>query len=178
MEYYYTPASNIDLQNNKLILNDFEHKHLIKVLRKKIGDLLKITDGQRNIFNCKIVKVSGDIVVCDILDKEYNLYEPNINLKLFIALLRNNTRFEFAIEKAVELGVNSIQPVITEYTINKSSFSKTKLDRISKIIISAMGQSQRCYLPGFDNAISFDDMIKFLESYIFQLQFLLPSLNQ
>jgi 16S rRNA (uracil1498-N3)-methyltransferase len=160
MEYYYTPASNIDLQNNKLILDDFEHKHLVKVLRKKIGDTLKITDGKRNIFDCKIVKVSGDSIECEILEKKYNLYEPEINLKLFIAPLRNNSRFEFAIEKAVELGVNSIQPVITEFTINKNSFSKTKLDRIIKIIISAMGQSQRCYLPGFENAITFEDMIK------------------
>ena len=160
MEYYYTPASNIDLQNDKLILGDFEYKHIVKVLRKKAGDMIKITDGLRNIFDCKIVKVSGDSVVCEILEKNYNLYEPEINLKLFIAPLRNNSRFEFAIEKAVELGVNSIHPVITEFTINKSSFSKTKLDRITKIIISAMGQSQRCYLPGFENVILFDDMLK------------------
>lgn len=160
MEYYFTSASNIDLQNNKLTLNNFEHKHLIKVLRKKTGDTLKVTDGQRNIFDCKIVKISDDTVVCEILDKKYNVYEPEINLKLFIAPLRNNTRFEFAIEKAIELGSNSIQPVITEFTINKSSFSKTKLERISKIIISAMGQSQRCYLPGFENVICFDDMLK------------------
>jgi 16S rRNA (uracil1498-N3)-methyltransferase len=159
MEYYYTPASNVDLKNNKIILDDYEHKHLVKVLRKKTGDLLKITDGQRNIFDCRIVKIAGDCIVCEILDKKYNLFEPEINLKLFIAPLRNNSRFEFAIEKAVELGVNSVQPLITEFTVNKSSFSKTKLDRFSKIMISAMGQSQRCYLPEFKNAISFKDMI-------------------
>lgn len=160
MEYYYTHSSNIDLNSNTLILEDFEHKHLIKVLRKKAGDTIIITDGQRNIFDCRIVKIAGEKVICEILDKRYNLYESDINLKLFIAPLRNNTRFEFAIEKAVELGVSSIQPVITEFTVIKSSFSKTKLDRYSKIVISAMGQSQRCYLPTFENAMSFEEMVK------------------
>ncbi|MFA5404721.1 MAG: RsmE family RNA methyltransferase [Ignavibacteria bacterium] len=159
MEYYYTPVSNVDLKNNTLVLDDFEHKHLVKVLRKKIGDSIKITDGLRNIFDCKIVKISGNSIVCEILEKKYNLYEPEINLKLFIAPLRNNSRFEFAVEKAVELGVNSIHPVITEFTISKSSLSETKLDRYKKIIVSAMGQSQRCYLPGFDNVITFENMI-------------------
>jgi 16S rRNA (uracil1498-N3)-methyltransferase len=164
MEYYYTPESNIDLNNNTLFLEDFEYKHLVKVLRKKEGDLLKITDGLRNIFDCRIVNISKGRIICDILEKHFNLYEPEAYLKLFIAPLRNNTRFEFAVEKAVELGVSCIQPVITEFTINKSSFSKNKLERISKIIVSAMGQSQRCLLPGFENIISFDDMLESTKS--------------
>lgn len=164
MEYYYTLPENVDIDNNIIKITDFEHKHLIKVLRKKKGDKLKITDGQRNIFECKIVKVTKDCIFCDILDKMYNLYEPNVKLKLYIAPLKNNTRFEFAIEKAVELGVYSIHPVITEFTVNKSSLSKAKLDRIKKIIISAMGQSQRCYLPVMENIIKFDEMLELTES--------------
>jgi 16S rRNA (uracil1498-N3)-methyltransferase len=160
MEYYYTKPTNVDLQNNKLILDDIEHKHLAKVLRKKIGDKLNITDGLRNIFECKIVKITEKYILCDIIDTKFNLYENDINLILYIAPLKNNSRFEFAIEKAVELGASSIQPVITEFTISKSSFSKNKLERFNKIIISAMGQSQRCLLPVFNNVISFDDMLK------------------
>jgi 16S rRNA (uracil1498-N3)-methyltransferase len=159
MEYYYTKSTNIDLENGRLVLDEFEHKHLVKVLRKKTGDILKITDGARNVYDCKILKISGDKVFCEIITKYFNLYEPEFNLKLFIAPLRNNTRFEFAIEKVVELGVNSIHAVATEFTVNKSSFSKTKMERFKKIIISAMGQSQRCYLPEFKNIVSFDDMI-------------------
>jgi 16S rRNA (uracil1498-N3)-methyltransferase len=163
MEYYYTHPSKIDSENNSLTLDDFEHKHLIKVLRKKAGDTIKITDGMRNIYDCKIVKISGNNVRCEILKKYFNLYEPDVNLKLYLAPLRNNARFEFAIEKAVELGVNSIHPVITEFTVNKSSFSKSKMERYSKIIISAVGQSQRCFLPSFGNVISFDEFIKSTE---------------
>lgn len=163
MEYYYTKASNVDLENNNLILDDFQYKHLAKVLRKKTGDLVKITDGKRNIFDCRIVKIADDSIVCEILDKNYNLYEPEINLKLYLAPLRNLSRFEFALEKAIELGVNTIQPVITEFTVNKSSFTNTKLERFNKIVISAMGQSQRCFLPEFNNVISFEDLIKSTE---------------
>jgi len=160
MEYYYTPKSNVNLMENKLFLEDFEFKHLVKVLRKKEGDLIKITDGLRNIFDCKIVNITKGRIFCDILEKHYNLFEPEFYLKLFIAPLRNITRFEFALEKAVELGVSFIQPVITEFTVNKSSFSRNKMERFSKILISAMGQSQRCLLPEFGNVISFEDMLK------------------
>lgn len=159
MEYYYTPVTNIDLKNARLVLEGSEHRHLVKVLRKKAGDRLNITDGQRNIYDCRIVKIAGDRMICEILGSEYNLYEPEFNLKLYIAPLRNSSRFEFAIEKAVELGASVIQPVITEFTVNKSSFSKTKAERYKKIIISAMGQSQRCFLPEFGNVIPFKDMI-------------------
>lgn len=159
MEYYFTPVTNIDLKNGKLVLEGSEHRHLAKVLRKKAGDRLNITDGKRSIYDCRIVKIAGDRMICEILGSEYNLYEPELNLKLYIAPLRNSSRFEFAIEKAVELGASVIQPVITEFTVNKSSFSKTKAERYKKIIISAMGQSQRCFLPEFENVISFKDMI-------------------
>jgi 16S rRNA (uracil1498-N3)-methyltransferase len=164
MEYYYTQKSNIDINNNTLKLDNFEYKHLIKVLRKKVGDLIKITDGERNIFDCKIVNITKGEIFCSIIEKHFNLYEPEINLKLYLAPLRNNTRLEFAIEKAVELGVICIQPVITEFTVNKSSFSKNKMERISKILISAIGQSQRCLLPEFGNVISFEEMIKSTKS--------------
>lgn len=159
MEYYYTKASNVDLESKRLVLDDFEHRHIVKVLRKKTGDMLKITDGMGNIYDSKILSISSDKILCEIIEKSFNLYEPAIDLKLFIAPLRNNARFEFAIEKAVELGVNSIHPVASEYTVNKNSFSKTKLERFNKIIISAMGQSQRCFLPKLENVISFEEMI-------------------
>ena len=159
MEYYYTKSANVDLDNDRLIVDGFEHKHLVKVLRKKAGDTLKITDGARNIYDCKIVKISEDKIICDILGKYFNLYEPEINLHLYIAPLRNSARFEFAVEKAVELGVGTINLLSTEFTINKSSFSGTKLERLSKIIISAMGQSQRCFLPELKNVDSFGEML-------------------
>lgn len=160
MEYYFTEEKNVDLKNSRLIIDGFEYKHLIQVLRKKSGDLLTITDGKRNIYRCKIVEITKAEITCEILKTEYGLYEPELKIKLFVSPLRNSDRFEFLIEKVVELGVFEIYPVVSKYTVIKNSFSETKMNRLRKIIVSAMGQSQRCFLPSISNTVSFDDMLK------------------
>lgn len=159
MEYYFTKRENIDTEKNKLVVDNFEYKHLVRVLRKKEGDELTITDGERNIYNCRIIKINKDNLSCEIISKDFNLYEPDINISLYIAPLRNSGRFEFAIEKAVELGVSSIHPVITEFTVSKTSAGFSKAERLKKIIIGAMGQSQRCLLPKLYETIDFKKMI-------------------
>ncbi|MEO6696015.1 MAG: RsmE family RNA methyltransferase [Ignavibacteria bacterium] len=159
MEYYYTPAENVDIKNNLLVIDGIEFRHLTKVLRKKEGDQINVTDGLLNIYECKISKVESLKIVCNISATKYNLYEPDINLTLYISPLRNISRFEFAIEKAVELGVKFIQPVVTDRTISKGKFGNSKLERFRKIIVGAMGQSQRCYLPLMNNNIKFQEMI-------------------
>ncbi len=160
MEYYYTPAKNIDLEKSELTISGFEFTHLTRVLRKKSGDLITVTDGMRNIYSCKILRTEKEILRCAILNRDYNLSEPDINIHLYLSTLRNAARFEFAVEKAVELGAASIQTVITQFTVNKNSISKSKAERINKIIIGAMGQSQRCFLPEFRDTISLNEMIK------------------
>ncbi|MEP7146496.1 MAG: RsmE family RNA methyltransferase [bacterium] len=146
---------------NKLIINNFEFKHLTKVLRKRAGDSLTVTDGERNIYQCKIIFVNKNEILCDIFSKEFNLYEAKTEVTLYLSPLKNSSRFEFAVEKAVELGVVSIKPVSTEHTFNINEFSRSKIERINKIIIGAMGQSQRCFLPEFHNLITFKDMLNY-----------------
>ncbi|MBK9333716.1 MAG: 16S rRNA (uracil(1498)-N(3))-methyltransferase [Ignavibacteria bacterium] len=158
MEYYYTPSENVFESENKLYLREFEFKHLAKVLRKKTGDIVFITDGKKNIYECIITEIGKNEIVCAIEKKETDLNEPEIKLTLCLAPLRNLTRFEFAVEKAVELGVNTIVPVITQFTISKNEFSRNKQERFEKIIISAMGQSQRCYKPVFEKAVTLNEL--------------------
>jgi 16S rRNA (uracil1498-N3)-methyltransferase len=160
MEYYYTQKENVDLKSNVLTVDDFEYRHLIKVLRKKTGDKITVTDGQLTVYHCEIISINKDRLSCRILETQYDLNEPKIKLSLFLSPLRNQTRFEFVIEKAVELGVSSIHPVITEFTVNKNLNGKSKTDRLKKIIIAAMGQSQRCLLPELRSAVTFDEMIE------------------
>lgn len=161
MEYYYTKSDNIFTDKNSLIIKDFEYKHLVKVLRKKEGDEITVTDGKRNIYECSIKSINRNEIVCEIKSIKHNLYEPLQNLTLFVSPLHNQSRFEFLIEKAVELGVNAVYPVICENTVNKNDFSSTKIERIKKIIISAMSQSQRCFMPEFFNVISFREMLNY-----------------
>jgi len=160
MEYYYTTSPNINETEGRLIIDEYEFRHLVKVLRKKTGDKITVTDGLRNIYNCEIRKIDRDKMHCRILSKDFNLFEPDIDLTLCIAPLRNMSRYEFAMEKAVELGVNTIVPVITDFTILKNEFSRNKRDRIEKIIIAAMGQSQRCFKPLFEKCVKLNEFIK------------------
>lgn len=159
MEYYYTNRKNVDSSKGELVIDDFEFKHLVKVLRKKSGDEITITDGERNIYYCRISKIEKNKLYCIIERTGYNLHEPNTEIKLYLAPLRNSSRFEFAIEKAVELGVSSIHPVISEHTINRNISGGSRPERLRKIIIGAMGQSQRCVLPELKEAVTFEKML-------------------
>ena len=160
MEYYFTKKENVNADKSELIVDDFEYKHLVKVLRKNKGDEITITDGERNIYSCVIKEVEKSRIICLIKRTNFNLYELSVDIKLYLSPLRNSSRFEFAVEKAVELGVNSIHPVITEHTVNKNIFSSSKTERLRKIIIGAMGQSQRCLLPKLYEPVSFEKMIE------------------
>ncbi|HMS65590.1 MAG TPA: RsmE family RNA methyltransferase [Ignavibacteria bacterium] len=163
MEYYVVAKDKVNAEKNELIIDGNEYRHLAKVLRKKAGDLLTLTDGELNVYFCKIINIDNSHIVCEIESKSYDLNEPELSMTLFIAPLRNMSRFEFLIEKAVELGVKAIQPVLTEHTVVKFPFSKSKIDRFIKIISAAMSQSQRCYMPEFRKAVSFSDMLKLTE---------------
>jgi len=160
MEYYFTKKVNVNPEKSELIVDDFEYKHLVKVLRKNTGDEITITDGERNIYSCIIKEIEKSRIICSIEKTNYNLYELSVDIKLFLSPLRNLSRFEFAVEKAVELGVNSIHPVITEHTVNKNIFNSSKTERLRKIIIGAMGQSQRCLLPKLYEPVTFEKMIE------------------
>jgi 16S rRNA (uracil1498-N3)-methyltransferase len=142
MEYYFTSKRNI--KDDKLTIAGDDFKHLSKVLRKKSGDLVWVTDGEKNLYKTEIEKIDKNSIICRILEKSYNINEPEIKVILHQSLLKNPARFEFVIEKAVELGVYEIQPIVTEHVINKKS---DKADRWQTIALAAMKQSQRCYLP-------------------------------
>ncbi len=159
MEYYYINKEKISEDNKLITVDGFQYRHLAIVLRKKVGDIIEITDGNLNVYETKIVKITKTEIICEIINRKYNLFEPDISITLYISLLKNSERFEFAVEKCVELGVKSIVPVITERTVTKSGISKSKIDRIKRIIETAVGQSQRCFLPEFENSISFKELI-------------------
>jgi len=151
MEYYYTPKMYVSASS--LTIVDDEAKHLSRVLRKNSGEKIYVTDGEGGLYETVINKVSKDIIECSVLNTSFMINEPLQKINLYLSLLKNPDRFEFAIEKAVELGVNSIHPVITEHTINKT---RNKTERWQAIAMSAMKQSQRCVLPKVYEPVEFD----------------------
>lgn len=159
MEYYYTEKKNIFPDKNELVIDNFEYSHLVKVLRKRVGDEVTITDGESGVYECRIIGIGKDKITCTILSTKFDIFESKHKVHLYLSVLKNSERFEFAIEKAVELGVVSITPVFTERVINKSAFSVNKLKRLNQIILSAMSQSQRCFKPELNSPETFSDML-------------------
>lgn len=155
MEHYYALPQNI--KNGTLVITDDEAKHLSKVLRKDAGSEILVTDGTGNLYSCTIESIGKKEITCSINDRHYNVNEPAIKLTAYISLLKNPSRFEFAIEKLTELGIYGIQPIITERVISKE---KDKSERWQSIALSAMKQSQRCVLPKVNKPVDYNIAIK------------------
>lgn len=139
MNIFYSPNT----VQNAIILPEEESKHCTKVLRKSVGDSIHIIDGKGNLFLAKIEEINKKNCICSILETHTNYGNHNYFLRMCVAPTKNIDRFEFFIEKAVEIGVNEIIPIITE----NSERRILKLDRIERIILSAMKQSYKATMP-------------------------------
>lgn len=154
MEYYYTPKQYIS--SGSLTIVDDEAKHLARVLRKQAGAEIFVTDGLGNLFKTSISSVNKAVIECKIIERYTGLNEPKKKIILFQSLLKSPDRFEFAIEKSVELGVHEIYPLITDNVINKVA---NKVERWQAIALAAMKQSQRCRLPLVHPPVEFKETI-------------------
>ncbi len=132
-----------------------ESKHIVKVLRKKTGDQLHITNGNGWLFTSEII--IADIKKC-IVSTKTKILQPkhNYNLHLAVAPTKMNDRYEWFLEKATEIGVDSITPIICEHSERKI----IKHERSKRIMQTAMKQSLQCHLPKLNESISFKEFIK------------------
>ena len=152
MELFYN--KNISIKTNQFHLDGIENKHINKVLRKKQGDLIIFTNGKNLKFKVKIIKLSKKSSLFKVLSFEKVL--SNKNLHVAISILKSPARFEIFLEKAVEIGVSEITPIICKRTLRK----RVKIERCNKIIISALKQSFKYHIPKFNSPIAFKDFIK------------------
>jgi len=131
-----------------------ESHHITRVLRKKVDDEIFITNGSGQAFKTKIITTSSKSCRVEILES----YQDNplpYNLHVGIAPPKSSDRFEFFLEKATELGITEITPLLCANSERK----RINLNRSYKIIQSAMKQSQRFYLPFINDMIPFDDFV-------------------
>lgn len=131
-----------------------EHRHLSRSLRKNIGDHILVTDGEDTMFEVVIRSMERGETVCEIVETHLRRNEPRMSVTLAVSLLKNPARFDFLMEKATELGVRSIVPLVCERTIVKHE----KHERLEKIAIAAMKQSGRCYCPRIFPLSTFPEM--------------------
>jgi len=131
-----------DVNQGHVILQKEEHTHCKKVLRKSVGDTLYITDGRGNIFLCKIESFQKESTTCQIVETTLHT-ELLPKTAIAIAPVKNMARIEWFLEKATEIGISEIQIIMTQRSEKKS----IKLERLEKIIVSAMKQSLKAHLP-------------------------------
>ena len=152
LPFFYINEYNV-LQK-QIVLNEETSKHVVKVLRMKVGEQLNLTDGKGNHLTCEIK--DDHKKHCAVEVKETSFKEQGTRkVTIAISLLKNANRFEWFLEKATELGVAEIIPLICERTEKE----KFRQDRLQGIVVSAMLQSQQYWLPVLHEPVQFDDLV-------------------
>jgi 16S rRNA (uracil1498-N3)-methyltransferase len=152
MQLFYNPNINSDTKN--FFFDKEESKHIVKVLRKKDTDILYVTNGLGFLFITKITLASDSKCTVEIVEVIKNDVPKN-HLHIAIAPTKMNDRFEWFLEKATEIGIQEISPIICEHSERK----QLKTDRFEKIIQSAMKQSNQLFLPKLNEPILFKEFI-------------------
>ena len=153
MQLFYNP--DITENTTEFSFNKEESKHIVKVLRKSVDQTLQITNGNGWLFTAQITVADIKNCVVQIINKKLQV-KKNYSLHLAVAPTKMNDRYEWFLEKATEIGIDSITPIICDHSERKI----IKPERFEKIIQSATKQSLNCYLPKLNPAIAFKDFIK------------------
>lgn len=169
------PLSNIEIfyseyiDENRIYLIEDEINHCINVFRKKINDIIFITDGKGNLYKAKIFDIKKEKLASQIIEK-ISFQNTTENVFICIPLLKNKDRFRFAIEKSVEMGITRF----FFFNSDRSIASKFDEAKIKKIMIETLKQSIRTFLPDFVYFTSFYKMIESINSeeqiFVFDLE--------
>ena len=152
MQLFFQP--DIDESTQQIIFSREESKHIVKVLRRTEGALLKVTNGKGLLFTAQIITADIKQCVAKIIDTEKEA-RPNYWLHLAVAPTKMNDRYEWFLEKATEIGIDEITPVICDHSERKV----VKLDRYERVLQSAMKQSLHFRMPKLNEPVSFSEFI-------------------
>ena len=150
MQLFYCP----ELLNDTSFLSNEESVHCFKVLRKKVGDQIHLIDGAGGFYEAKITIASQKKVIFNVI-KKWHQPQSHYSLHIAIAPTKNNDRFEWFLEKATEIGIDEVTPIICDHSERKM----IKNERMEKIILSAAKQSLKSKLPKINKVTSFNDFL-------------------
>ena len=137
-----------------LELDEDTSKHVAQVLRMREGELLQLTDGKGNLATAQVKTAHKKHTTVTITNAHF-VPAPRRKTAIAISLLKNANRFEWFLEKATELGIQIIIPLICEHT-ERQHF---RLDRMQAVLVSAMLQSQQSWLPELVEPVPFEKWI-------------------
>ena len=143
-------ASTIDV-----VLDEATSKHMAQVLRMENGEQLQLTNGKGILFTAQIT--DNNRKRCSTRIMQTTNHKPQTsNICIGISPVKNNTRFEWFLEKATEIGVTEIVPLIC----NRTEKTVFKFERMKSILVSAMLQSQQSWLPFLHEPVKFNEFVK------------------
>ena len=151
MALFYVP--NITSAN---ILPEEESQHAIKVLRLQVGDAIEVLDGVGGFYRAKITNPHPKNCGFEITETKVVFGKRDYKLHIAIAPTKNIERLEWFIEKATEIGIDEISPIICRFSERKL----IKAERLEKIIVSAAKQSVKAYFPKLNPICTFDELMK------------------
>lgn len=144
-----------DISSDMVTLGAEESNHCCRVMRHKVGDVIGVTDGCGSLCRAEIVTADPKGCVVGVIERREHYAERPFRLHLAVAPTKNNARLEWLVEKAVEIGIDEITPVICAHservTVND--------ERLWKVAVSAMKQSQKAQLPTLNAPTAFDALL-------------------
>ncbi len=153
MQLFFNPQ--LTKNDKQFTFDKTESRHIVKVLRKKIGDSLFITNGKGELFNVELIIANDKNCTVQLISADKKLKPWNYYLHVAIAPTKNIDRFEWFLEKATEIGIDEITPILCDHSERKI----IKADRLNRIIESAMKQSLKFNLPKLNGLTLFSDFI-------------------
>jgi len=163
IQFFFTETVNSD----SVQLDESNSKHIVQVLRMEEGEQLNLTDGKGNLYIASISKADKKKCTVKILSTEKTPASER-KLSICISLLKNSSRFEWFLEKATEIGISEIIPLICKRT-EKQNF---RLDRMQQILISAMIQSKQCWMPLLSEPLKYNTFLDSDKPNSFQQKFI------
>ncbi len=145
-----------DLQSDIVLLDKEESQHCVKVLRMKAGDTVAIVDGQGNYCRAMISSASPKTCELTIISKVEGFGKRDFKLVMAVAPTKNIDRFEWFLEKATEIGVDVVTPLLCQ----RSERKDIKPERLQKVIVSAMKQSVKAFLPELTELVAFRNVVE------------------
>jgi len=151
MELFYSSEVN----SNTIILDKDESAHCVRVLRHKVGDQINVFDGLGSLYKCRLTVADPSAAIADIESTVRNFGSHPYRLEMAVCPTKNIDRYEWFCEKAVEIGVDEIIPVIGDHSERKV----VKTDRLERLALSASKQSLKGRIPEITETISVKDYI-------------------
>ena len=152
MNLFYTN----DIKDNIGSFDEVETRHCIHSLRKQIGDVINFVDGKGNWYEGAITSSSKKSFQVTIEKTEIWKKNRSNYLHIVIAPTKNITRFEWFLEKATEIGIDEITPILTFHSERR----RLRVDRLEKVVLSAMKQSLKANLPKINDLMKYKDFFK------------------